>query len=1204
MSLGEWLDAVLHESDAGAAPRAPGAAPSAEEERAGSDTVENRLDRLVSAIGTDSNAGSETGADDGPHSLRGIARRLDRLSAAVPEGPERRSTRETIRELEERLHDIARRVESRQRPAFSRPAAPVHPDRISASPMEGLKEAIAEIASRQKTLEVEFDRAVSGYADRVDHRIDIVAERLERTLDEALPSEELKQLHKSLSAIAANGGARASEIKEFAELRLMVTEMARRIETMPDQVAEDLAGRLEDTVRRLDTATRSEVDAIRGELREIAQDVDRSTRGEFEAVRAEIGQLAARIETMPVADVQIIESKLEDIAMRLSASARDEIGAIRADVREIAEQMDNAGRGAIEAMRAEMARLSERFDTLPASAGSDVEMQLDEIASRFDNAARGEIEALRAELRELGERLFAERTAFAATNSIDEAGLAELDSIRTEIRSLAEQIDGVRRDDYAALRRDVQALGERMSDAPNARMGELEKQIAQLTEKLAGAARDGDPEVLAQIEQQISNLAQTVDASARQTVDMGGLERTISDLFTRIEESRADTMHAAREAANEAIERALSTLGTSPGGAEIVGALRDELTSQRRDAEASDLRTQEALQLVHATLMTVADRLEELEDEVDEVAGDMRQPGRAAGEEPAPEVRPEPKLEAEPVDKHALVATDRAAKAEAKKAARTDTAAPTATIEDDMPLAPGTGRPVRAPGATDTEAGSQSDFVAAARRAAQAATAEQGEPPAAAAKAKKSALGGLRSGLAKYRRPLAIAAAMLLLVYGAMKIAAMLKSAPESSSALEPPAVASSAPPLPAISAAPPVASAPRNVTANASSAQPTTAKPVAAKPIRKDPAKVGAKTATKSGAGKKPKNAKAGNREKSPTKSARKAVVLAPAAPVTAVSTGSIPNPAKAKAEMAPESGASGNAAPAQPTSSEIDELPTTTVPEKLREAAASGDPGAEFEVAVRYMDGRGLPQNASKAVEWYRKAAAQGLAPAQYRLGSLYEKGEGVDRDLAMARMWYQRAAEQGNRKAMHNLAVLYADGVDGKPDYEKAAMWFRQAAEYGLADSQFNLAVLYARGLGVQTDYGESFRWFAIAADQGDGEALQKRDEVARQLDQESLAKAREALDAWTPKPADASANVVAEPQGGWGEAAQNRQAYADRDMVISAQDMLNKLGYTAGPPDGQIGPRTREAVRAFQRSVGMPDTGDITPELLEQLDKTAG
>lgn len=1269
MSLGDWLDAVLHDSKEGAGsphgvPKPPAStmaslaaspatspkdspadspkdpaqtyraapsggrrfddplddpfdAPGAGGPLGPTDPVARRLDRLAGAIGTDKPAAD----DDDPHSLRGIARRLDRLSSKMPQGPERLSTRETIRDLEERLHDIARRVESKHRPPLSRtapPAAPAQPSPAPA-PTNGLRDAIAEIASRQKTLEVEFDRAVSGYADRVDHRIDLVSERLERTLGEALPSDQLKQIREGLQNVAATGGLRASDTKDFADLRLMVTEMARRIETMPSQVADDLAERLEDTERRLDTATRSELDAIRGELREIAQDIDRRTRGEFESLRSDIRNLAGKIESMPGRDAESIEAKLEDVAVRLSAAARDEIGAIRNEVREIAEQVDLRGRDEMAAMRAEMARLADRIESLPASGSGTIEAQLEDIAARFDTATRDEFEAMRGELRDLGDRLLAERSTYAATNALDEAGLAELDAIRADIRNLAEQIDGVRRDDYTALRRDMQALGDRVTQAPESRMGDLEKQIAQLSEKLAGAAQDGDPVALAQIEQQISRLAETVDASSRQTADVGGLEQTITDMVSRIEDSRADTLDAARAAANEAIERALTAIGASIGDADVFGTLRDELASQRRDAEATGQRTHDALQVVHTTLMKVVDRLEELEDEVDEVAGDKRLPGQDqsmsrddAGEPAeAPAVKPEPRLEAEPTKTPA--ASAKAAKAEAKKAAKaaaaaakskTGAASPDAdsadagSIEDDTPLVPGTGRPAAAPpaiSATDSPA----DFIAAARRAAQAAVAEQSGTQDKAAVAKGVSLDALRSALKKYRRPLAIAAAMLVLVYGTMKIATLLTADPANTSSLDRPAVAGTAP-----------EAAPRDVTANATmsglpqaSARTVTQAPVAQAPAPQAPAKVADKpTDKKKVAGAKTAdNPKAkGNAAKTGARNKTGASTPKAAGPKTAV----------ARAETAPASG--GNVTPvttpaaasAQPASAVFDELSASTTPELLRQAAAAGDPAAEFEVAVRYMDGRGLPHDATRAVEWYRKAAAQGLAPAQYRLGSLYEKGEGVGRDLAMARMWYQRAAEQGNRKAMHNLAVLYADGIDGKPDYEKAAIWFRQAAEYGLADSQFNLAVLFARGLGVQTNFAESFRWFAIAADQGDNEALAKRDEVASQLDQESLLKARAVLDAWTPKTPDASANVVPEPQGGWGSVTQARQVFIDRDMIMSAQSMLSRLGFTPGPADGQVGPRTRDAVRAFQRSVGMPDTGDITPELIEELGKSAG
>ena len=102
------------------------------------------------------------------------------------------------------------------------------------------------------------------------------------------------------------------------------------------------------------------------------------------------------------------------------------------------------------------------------------------------------------------------------------------------------------------------------------------------------------------------------------------------------------------------------------------------------------------------------------------------------------------------------------------------------------------------------------------------------------------------------------------------------------------------------------------------------------------------------------------------------------------------------------------------------------------LRAAAASGNPAAEYEIGVRYSEGRGVPADLELAALWFESAATHGLAPAQYRLGSLYEKGQGVKKDLNRARSLYLQAADKGNAKAIHNLAVLYAEGIDGKPDY----------------------------------------------------------------------------------------------------------------------------------------------------------------------------
>lgn len=1063
--------------------------------RAAETEVERRLGRLVDAVGGD----EPIGRDEAPEALRAIAGRLDRLGGAVARDDlERRAARDTVRQLEERLEQIARRMETPARPplATARPIGsgrerPLADSRVSPAALDGLKEAIAEIATRQRSLETSFDRAVATYADRIDHRLDTVAERLERTLEEA-----------PLRGQRHPDASRA----EFDALRRLVGDLADRIDSMPARVAEDFAGRLEDTARRLDTATRSELDAIRGELREIAQDLDRSARAEFHALRTELRELADRVERTPTSSASSLEAMIEDVALRLDTAARSEFAEIRSEIREIARAIDAAGRSEFESLRGEIQALGDRL-----SAGE------------------------RSRTRERDDR--------------------EFEAVRAEIRALAEQIDDARQSDYSALRGEMRALGERVGTVSAPQMAELEQHLSMLANRLDSAASEGDATALAQIERQIARLAEQVDASTRRVAGLDGLDRTLEDLFSRLDQSRADAMEAARAAAQEAVERAMASLARDTGGdPDILEALKRELAEQRANAEAADRRTEETLRAVHETLKKIVGRLEDLEDEIE---GAAARPQARAGELPAGrEPAPEPTVGAAPEDRarvpepDAIVDRINAVTRSFREAVPPDPA-------DDVPLEPGTRRPRTEPEVLAAEPTRKADFIAAARRAAQAATREAtreavADEPAAPIRDRKR-LAAVGAALARYRRPLAILVAMLLVIYGAMKLAAILRSDSAVLSLLETP-------------------EAGQVETADTTPPQ-------------------------------RPPHQTVDN-----TKEAGSAIrqIIAAAEPVAKADvTGSIPTPATIDqavgAEPAPAAAAS---APALQQDA-IPALPESIGPQKLREAALSGDPAAQFEIAIRYMDGRGVPQDYAEAARWYRLAAAQGLAPAQYRLGSMYEKGHGVGRDLAMARMWYQRAAERGNRKAMHNLAVLYADGIDGTPDFEKAATWFRQAAEHGLADSQYNLAILYARGMGVAVDLVESFRWFAIAADQGDREALAKRDEIARNLDEQQLARARAALDSFTPKPVDPAANVVAEPQGGWGDALPPvRQALGARESIATVQSLLSRLGYAPGPADGEMGPRTRDAIRAFQRSVGMPDTGEVSEELIERLTRSAG
>jgi hypothetical protein len=65
---------------------------------------------------------------------------------------------------------------------------------------------------------------------------------------------------------------------------------------------------------------------------------------------------------------------------------------------------------------------------------------------------------------------------------------------------------------------------------------------------------------------------------------------------------------------------------------------------------------------------------------------------------------------------------------------------------------------------------------------------------------------------------------------------------------------------------------------------------------------------------------------------------------------------------------------------------------------------------------------------------------------------------------------------------------------------------------------------------------------------------------------------------------------------GRAAPRGQAQAE---VRFAQADLKRHGFDPGPVDGVLGPRTRDALTAFQRSARLPATGTLTPETVQSL-----
>jgi hypothetical protein len=104
----------------------------------------------------------------------------------------------------------------------------------------------------------------------------------------------------------------------------------------------------------------------------------------------------------------------------------------------------------------------------------------------------------------------------------------------------------------------------------------------------------------------------------------------------------------------------------------------------------------------------------------------------------------------------------------------------------------------------------------------------------------------------------------------------------------------------------------------------------------------------------------------------------------------------------------------------------------------ADAGDSTAQYEMALRYADGEGVPQNYRDAMAWFAKAAANGNDNAQWKLGLGYIKGIGVPLDERKAVLWFKRAANHGDIRAQSALSDLYLSGRGVPKDYVRAYTW----------------------------------------------------------------------------------------------------------------------------------------------------------------------
>ena len=202
-----------------------------------------------------------------------------------------------------------------------------------------------------------------------------------------------------------------------------------------------------------------------------------------------------------------------------------------------------------------------------------------------------------------------------------------------------------------------------------------------------------------------------------------------------------------------------------------------------------------------------------------------------------------------------------------------------------------------------------------------------------------------------------------------------------------------------------------------------------------------------------------------------------------------------------------------------------------ELQQRAESGDSDAQYDLAMRYWEGKeGAPKNDSKAFYWVKKAAEQGDAYAQSWVGYFYENGYGTARDFGEAAYWYRRSADQGNRFSQNNLGECYYYGRGVERNYEKAASWYKKAADQEFPSACYNLGWCYENGEGVASNRSLAISYYRKAAASGNENARQRLSKLGLSADGSSTTSASTASSSSSSSGSHVDPSTLANAQSG--------------------------------------------------------------------------
>ncbi|HET6934208.1 MAG TPA: tetratricopeptide repeat protein [Candidatus Angelobacter sp.] len=180
-----------------------------------------------------------------------------------------------------------------------------------------------------------------------------------------------------------------------------------------------------------------------------------------------------------------------------------------------------------------------------------------------------------------------------------------------------------------------------------------------------------------------------------------------------------------------------------------------------------------------------------------------------------------------------------------------------------------------------------------------------------------------------------------------------------------------------------------------------------------------------------------------------------------------------------------------AEPVSQPLTRPVPTQPPDELaalRNRADAGDIGSQTELADRYREGNGVPQDNKTAMALYRDAAIKGDPVAQYRLGLALSSGDGVAADRVAAYAWLVMARTGGQTVDPATMDSLTHSLTPSE-----------------LVEVRYRLGLMYERGVGCVADPVTADEWFLLGEEVGDSRSRTESADLERRMSKEQIRQA---------------------------------------------------------------------------------------------------